>query len=246
MAKKRVRVAKTGWRNRIVGHAVVPAKNLLANPLNWRCHPDPQQAAMRGVLEEIGWCDEVIVNKTTGFVIDGHMRVGIASSQDLDVPVTYVELTSEEEAKVLAVYDHIGTGATVDTDKLGTLLRSFETDNQAVANLIHELAIDNAIDLNLDMPVVDAARGSGDDVSVPFPPEDEPADQQADDGLSVIGDGGRVGHMNMLRFGVIETPMTEEEVVLLEKAYKLYCEENGTNYGFTHWLLDHVRSRLPD
>ena len=38
------------WRNRIVGEAEVSPNKLLANPRNWRLHPEQQQAALAGVL----------------------------------------------------------------------------------------------------------------------------------------------------------------------------------------------------
>ena len=38
--------ATTPWRNRIVGSAEVDPKDLVANPLNWRTHPDRQREAL--------------------------------------------------------------------------------------------------------------------------------------------------------------------------------------------------------
>ena len=42
----------------------VPASELRANPKNWRRHPPAQQAALRGVLEDIGFADAVIARET--------------------------------------------------------------------------------------------------------------------------------------------------------------------------------------
>ena len=60
------------FRNRIVGYEEVDPEQLLANPRNWRIHPQNQQEALEGVLEEVGWIDDIIVNQQTGFVVDGH------------------------------------------------------------------------------------------------------------------------------------------------------------------------------
>ena len=84
------------WRNRIVGHADVPPGELIPNPQNWRAHPPEQQRALIGALAEVGWVAEVLVNRTTGRVVDGHLRIELALSRDEPtVPVTYVELTEE-------------------------------------------------------------------------------------------------------------------------------------------------------
>ena len=86
--------AATSWRNRIVGHADVPPAELVPNPRNWRSHPAEQQRALAGALAEVGWVAEVLVNRTTGHVVDGHLRIELALARDEPtVPVTYVELT---------------------------------------------------------------------------------------------------------------------------------------------------------
>ena len=54
-----------------MGHDEVDAKSLLANPKNWRINPKNQVDALAGVLAEVGWVQDVIVNKASGFVVDG-------------------------------------------------------------------------------------------------------------------------------------------------------------------------------
>lgn len=66
------------FRNRIVGSGVEAPDQLLANPRNWRLHPKEQQEALEGVLDTVGWAQEVVVNRTTGHIVDGHLRVMIA------------------------------------------------------------------------------------------------------------------------------------------------------------------------
>jgi ParB-like chromosome segregation protein Spo0J len=96
------------WRNRIVGHADVSPGELVPNPRNWRTHPAEQQRAMAGVLGEVGWVAEVLVNRATGNVVDGHLRIKLALARDEPtVPVTYVDLSDEEERVVLASLDPI-------------------------------------------------------------------------------------------------------------------------------------------
>jgi ParB-like chromosome segregation protein Spo0J len=99
----RVVTITTSWRNRIVGHAEVAPADLVPNPRNWRTNPEDQQRAMAGALSEVGWVAEVLVNRTTGSVVDGHLRIELAlARQEATVPVTYIELTEAEEQLVLA------------------------------------------------------------------------------------------------------------------------------------------------
>ena len=98
------------WRNRIVGHADVPPDELVPNPRNWRTHPADQQGALTGALTEVGWVAEVLVNRTTGHVVDGHARIEEAISRgEPSVPVLYVDLSPDEEALVLATLDRKST-----------------------------------------------------------------------------------------------------------------------------------------
>lgn len=99
--KPKVAAAPTAaWRNRIVGHGEEAPGQLLANPANWRLHPKEQQLALAGALSEVGWVAQVLVNRTTGHVVDGHLRVELAISRhEPSVPVVYVELSEDEERR---------------------------------------------------------------------------------------------------------------------------------------------------
>lgn len=105
------------WKNRIVGYDVVEADQLLAHPSNWRIHPKAQQDALTGVLDDVGWVQEIIVNKTTGHVVDGHMRVEVALTRGESVPVKYVELSEAEEQLILATIDPISAMAGADNEQ---------------------------------------------------------------------------------------------------------------------------------
>lgn len=107
------------WRSRIVSHAEVPPADLVRNPRNWRTHPNEQQRALTGALSEVGWVTEVIVNQTTGRVVDGHLRIELAlERKEPSVPVTYVELSEDEEGLVLATLDPIGAMADAEATAL--------------------------------------------------------------------------------------------------------------------------------
>jgi DNA modification methylase len=133
--------AQKEWRNRIVGEDEVNPATLIANPANWRAHPKHQQAALSGLLSDVGWVQRVIVNQTTGHIVDGHARVALAvSRRERIVPVVYVDLTTVEEKLVLASLDPIGAWATRDEAKLEELLQEVSTNDLGLQRLLDELA----------------------------------------------------------------------------------------------------------
>lgn len=130
-------------RSRIVGHGEEAPDQLLANPSNWRIHPKAQQDALAGVLGEVGWVQSVIVNRTTGNLVDGHLRVSLALREGTPtIPVVYVELTPEEENLVLATIDPIGAMAATDKAQLETLLAEVSTNDPAVRDLLETMGQD--------------------------------------------------------------------------------------------------------
>ena len=111
------------FRNRIIGHAELPPDEIEGHPLNWREHPDHQAAALRDVMANVGVVDEVIVNKRTGRLVNGHLRVRLAQEAgQAKVPVKYVDLSEDEERVILASFDAIGAMATIDEGALRALL----------------------------------------------------------------------------------------------------------------------------
>lgn len=133
--------AREHWRSRIVGHGDEAPDQLLANPLNFRIHPKPQQEALAGVLDQVGWVQDVIVNRTTGHVVDGHLRVSLALGRgERSVPVVYVELDDHEEKLILATIDPIAAMAATDAEKLDELLRDVAADSTAVQAMLSDLA----------------------------------------------------------------------------------------------------------
>jgi ParB-like chromosome segregation protein Spo0J len=137
---------KTTWHNRIVGYGEEPPENLLANPRNWRMHAQHQQAALSGVLQEVGVVQNVICNRTTGHLIDGHLRVTLAMrANQPSIPVTYVELSEAEEALVLATFDPISALAGTDQELLRALLDEVSTGEEAVQQMLSDLAANEGI-----------------------------------------------------------------------------------------------------
>ena len=143
---------REGWRSRIIGHGEEAPDQLLAHPENWRIHPKPQQDALAGVLDEVGWVQDVIVNQRTGHVIDGHLRVSLAiGRREATVPVVYVDLDEHEERLVLATIDPISAMAATDAAKLDELLREVSTGDAAVQAMLSSVAAKSGL-LPIDDP----------------------------------------------------------------------------------------------
>lgn len=136
------------WKDRIVGTGSEAPDQLLANPRNWRIHPKAQQDALGSVLDRVGWVSSVLVNRTTGRLVDGHLRVELALSRgEPTVPVSYVELSEEEEALVLASLDPLAAMAGTDTDKLRALLDEVTIDSAELEAMLRSLAPEPRIGL---------------------------------------------------------------------------------------------------
>lgn len=140
------------FESRIVGHGEEAPEQLLANPMNFRRHPGGQMTALRGSLSRLGWVKTVLVNKTTGHVIDGHARIEEAMRQGCKtIPVTYVQLTPDEEKFALASLDPISALAISDSDALASLVQDLTltpgpTDDaagiEAVKGMLEDLLAD--------------------------------------------------------------------------------------------------------
>ena len=158
---------KSPWRNRIVGYSEEEPDQLLANPSNWRIHPAAQQNALSGVLKEVGLVQNVVANRTTGHLVDGHLRVMLAMRENQPVvPVTWVELSEEEEHLILASLDPLAAMATADAGALDALLSSVNSGEAAVTAMLAELAARSSIPTGEDWE--NAFEGLPDEDRAPF------------------------------------------------------------------------------
>lgn len=133
-------MSKQKFKNRIVGHADVNPEELLAHPMNFRRHPKNQLDALRGSIKELGWIKTVIVSKRTDTVLDGHARIeecirlGIST-----IPVTYVDLSPQEEQMALAILDPISELAYRDDEALNLLLHDIRAEDKDLATFLASL-----------------------------------------------------------------------------------------------------------
>ena len=148
------------FKNAIIRYGEQPASEFLAHPHNPRKHPDKQRKLVNASLKRFGWVAPVVVNVTTGYVIDGHERVWQALSAGDDTPVPFVEVQvpTELEAELIAVFDRITYEAEYDSDNLQALLATINTDDEALGALLREMEEEYGLQLSDDtMPAFDMA-----------------------------------------------------------------------------------------
>jgi DNA modification methylase len=152
------------WRSRIVGYGEESPEQLLANPFNFRVHTALQEKALGGVLREVGIVQNVLVNRTTGHMMDGHLRTSMAISDgQAKVPITYVELTENEEKLVLATFDPISAMAGMDEEIFKSLIDGMDEAFKALVAATGEqlLKVGNTEDdVALPLPEYPTSRSS--------------------------------------------------------------------------------------
>lgn len=106
------------WSDKVIGQGKVDPKTLLENPHNWRVHPKEQRQALANILDEVGMVAPVVVNEPTGRIVDGHLRVQLARERgEPTIPVTFVNLTEDEELFAIATLDKVAELAGTDKAK---------------------------------------------------------------------------------------------------------------------------------
>ena len=148
---------QNGWQQRIVGEGTEAPEAILANPLNFRNHPAAQKQALRGVLNEVGWFQRIIVNKRTGHLIDGHLRVELAMDDgETEIPVIYVDLSEHEEKIALASIDPLSAMAEQDQEMLDRLIEEIgDVENDDLAAFLDSLTTELLDDEPEDEGLVD-------------------------------------------------------------------------------------------
>lgn len=130
----------TPWQCRIIGEGMENPEQLLANPHNFRVHSLEQGNALEGGLNVIGWIQRVIVNRRTGHLIDGHLRVQRSLRRgEAQIPVTYVDLDEHEERIALATLDPIAAMAQTDEEQLALLLSGIDPLDSDLAAFLDDL-----------------------------------------------------------------------------------------------------------
>jgi hypothetical protein len=168
-------------RSRIVGQGEENPADLIAHPANWRMHDRRQRDALKEALDAAGWVRTVMVNKTTGRIVDGHLRVVLAVENGAEkVPVTYVELDEDEEKIVLASFDPISSLAIVDEGAFKGLLSDAEASlGPALDRLTRDIVdADRPADIESSLPTQEQIERRGEELENRF--ENKDRGQMAD------------------------------------------------------------------
>jgi len=75
-------------KDRIKSFRRIKASQLKRNPKNWRIHTEPQETALRAILNEVGFAAACLVRDCkngTFELIDGHLRADIAEEEKFPV-----------------------------------------------------------------------------------------------------------------------------------------------------------------
>lgn len=123
------------WRNRIVESGEIKARELVGHVNHLRIHPQTQIEALESILGDVGSVAPIIISHRSGLVIDGRARVESGAQTDESLPFVRVDLTEDEERKVLATFDYITGMAEFDTAQMKSLLASIE-DDSGIAGLL--------------------------------------------------------------------------------------------------------------
>src|ERR1700722_16275172 len=127
-------------RDRVVDPRRVPAGDLQPHPKNWRKHPQHQQSALRGLLDEVGFAGAVLARQGADgklVLIDGHLRKDLLPGEE--IPVLITDLTEQEGEKLLATLDPIGAMATRDDETLRELLAGITPQDDGLRRLLEDL-----------------------------------------------------------------------------------------------------------
>lgn len=134
-------------RDRIREFRRVPAKDLHANPENWRVHPKAQTSALLGVLAEIGIANAVIAYEPRpGYLelIDGHARVSLAAPEEL-MPTLILDVTTEEARMLLVTLDPLAAMAETDRGRLAQLIAQADYGDTRVGSLLEAIRRQNRL-----------------------------------------------------------------------------------------------------
>lgn len=146
-------------KNRVVQVHQMRPQELEEHPDNWRKHPKRQIDALQGVLESIGFAGALLAYRTGDGklrLIDGHARQKLVTDV---VTVLETDLSEDEAATLLSLFDPISAMATADKSKLAGLLGKITSDDARVQALVDRLARDH--DIVLRDPQVDTSEKVG-------------------------------------------------------------------------------------
>ena len=138
------------------------------HPHNWRLHPDAQKELYRRSYEALGSLDAIVLNETTGHILDGHLRYEEALKRgDKKIQVLVGHWTEAEEAAALLIKDTIAGMAEPDKGEIVILEQQIKIDLPDMDALVREL---ETVKIDMSSILDDGVEVVEDDV--PEPPKE--------------------------------------------------------------------------
>ena len=103
---------------------MMDAKELAANPNNFRAHPERQKKEINRSIGEFGWLQAVIYNSRTRRLIDGHARVEAAAAKGEEVPVRVINVDPKTERRIMVSLQRTNDLGLNDDEMLAQLLQT--------------------------------------------------------------------------------------------------------------------------
>jgi hypothetical protein len=131
-------------RNRIKGHRRVRAGELIPHELNFRLHPEAQQAALRDLYQEVGFARSLLAYELPDGrlkLIDGHLRRDLDPNLEVDVEI--LDVNDAEARTLLLSMDPLAALAQTHTEIHDRLRALTQTDSEAL-NALWQGAADAA------------------------------------------------------------------------------------------------------
>ncbi len=137
---------KRQYQNRVKGLVYLNPSEIMDHPNNIKAHPQSQVAAMRGVMEELGIGDTLLVYRSpraggAWVAVNGHMRKQYFGDQEW--PCIEVDYTDEEADLAMQIHDGIGELAIRDKTRLRKLKESVEFKDTTLRMLTDRMAQDD-------------------------------------------------------------------------------------------------------
>ena len=154
-------------KDRTIEVVRVPASELVNNAKNYALHDEVQLKALAGAMREVGFTTPVLARRLEDgklLVLDGHARVKVAG--DEVIPVQVLDVNEKEGDIILATANPLAAMAGRHEAMLEDLLASLEIEDEALADMLDQLAAETA-------EVLD--RAEAEDAGGEFKPETEPA-----------------------------------------------------------------------
>jgi ParB-like nuclease family protein len=184
------------------------AKELVEHPQNYRRHPQSQVREINKSLKEFGWLQNVIWNKRTGYILDGHARIEEAAKRGEKVPVRVIDVTPTQEKRIIL--------------SIGKTAEGRELDEEALAGLLSEVLEESG-----DLPPGWSASELEDLLEKTSPNEDEDDDEDGYEEEEILSDEPPAG-IPLASIRMVQLYLTQENIDQWQEWVSRLAQHFGT------------------